>query len=396
MSAAMELDQSITKYESYVRADPHNGLLWLELGDFYHRARRFEEAIACFERCLAESPDTVSARSRMASVRISQNRFSDAQAILLELLRAEPENSALHFNLGLARFYQDQWSEANDCFSRALSLGLKSRDNLAYLTRSLHHLGKMREAIEFCSQWQAQAKDDESQAYLALLEMDDGNMARAQELAQEVLTRDPENLHASTVIGSYSVEQQEMETAEKLFQNILRREPENPRAWLGLGLVRLYRQEHVGAIVALEKAVQLMPDHSGTIVALAWVRLAAKDLPGSEKTFRKAIAVDRNFAEAHGGLASALALQVRVDEARQEVRLAHGLDAQNFGGHFAQAVLLKIRGKDEMAKKLLADLLQHAPAPDSQSLIEHLRVYGAKQLQKTPPPRAGKPSNDRQ
>ena len=32
-----------------------------------------------------------------------------------------------------------------------------------------------------------------------------------------------------------------------------------------------------------------------------------------EKPFREAVAVDRNFSEAHGGLASALAMQVRVD-----------------------------------------------------------------------------------
>ena len=388
-SAGSSLELSIAKHESYVKADPHNALLWLALGDLYHRAARFEEAVAAFERCLVESPRHSAARSRIASVRISQHRFSEAEAILLELVGEEPDQAPLLYNLGLAQFYQDKWREAQENFDRALSLGLKTRDNLAYLTRSLHRLGRMREAIESGSRWAAEAQDDASKAYLALLEMDDGNMPRARELAQEVLARDPENLHASAVAGAYSVEQQDMEAAERFFNNVLRREPENPRAWLGVGLVQLYQQKHAEAIAALERAVSLMPDNSGTIVALGWARLAAKDARGAERTFRQAVAVDRNFAEAHGGLASTLALQARVDEAQQEVRVALRLDRAGFGASFARTVLLKIRGKEELAKELLAKVLQQAPAEGAQPLIEQVRIYGAKQLPKAPPSPSG-------
>lgn len=386
------LQTSIERHESYIKADPHNALLWVSLGDLYHRAGRLEEALASFERSQLEAPESPAAKGRMASVRISQHRFADAERVLGELANLEPENPALAYNLGLAQFYQDKWREAQASFDRALALGLKTRDNLAYLTRSLHHLGKMREAIGSCEQWLAQTSGDEARAYLALLEMDDGNMARAQELAQDVLARDPENLHASTVAGSYSVEQQDMESAERFFGRILERQPQNGRAWLGMGLVRLYQQKHAEAIPALDEAVRLMPDNSGTIVALGWAKLAARDARAAERTFRQAVAVDRNFAEAHGGLASALALQGRADEAQHEVKLASGLDRMNFGGRFAQTVLFKIRGNTEAATDLLAELLQQAPAPDAKPLIEHLRSYGVKHLPKTPP---GKPDGPR-
>ena len=380
------LQSSIAKHESYIKADPHNALLWVTLGDLYHRAGRLEEALASFERSQIEAPDSAAAKSRIASVRISQHRFADAERVLGELAKAEPENPALLYNLGLAQFYQDRHREAQRNFDRALALGLNTRDNLAYLTRSLHHLGKMREAIGFCEQWLAQASGEEAKAYLALLEMDEGNMARAHELARDVLARDPENLHASTVAGSYSVEQQDMEAAEKYFRRIVERQPQNGRAWLGMGLVRLYQQQHAESIEALGEAVRLMPDNSGTIVALGWAKLAARDARAAERTFRQAVAADRNFAEAHGGLASALALQGRADEAQQEAKLATGLDRMNFGGRFAQSVLFKIRGNTEAATELLVKLMEQAPAPDSKPLIEHLRTYGMKHLPKTPPP----------
>src|ERR1051325_215038 len=217
------LQSSIEKHESYIKADPHNPLLWVAMGDLYHRAGRLEEALASFERSQLEAPESPAAKSRIASGRISQHRFAQAAAILRELAGAQPDSAALLYNLGLTQFYQDKWREAQASFDRALALGLKTRDNLAYLTRSLHHLGKTREAIGSCEQWLAQAPGEPGGASRALLEMDDGNMARAQELAQDVLARDPENLHASAVAGSYSVEQQDMEAAERFFGRILER-----------------------------------------------------------------------------------------------------------------------------------------------------------------------------
>lgn len=387
-----ELEAAITKYESYVKADPQNAMLWLALGDYYHRAGRFEQALASFEHSLKESPDLVAARSRIALVYISQHRFAEATTLLRELLASAPDDASLCYNLGLALFYQQQWSEAEQQFSHALVLGLRTHDNLAYLSRCLHYLGKTREAIEFCSLWMADARDDISQAYLALLEMDDGNMPRARELADQVLTRDPDNVDAGIVVGTASVEQQEMATAEKLFANILRHQPENPRAWLGLGMIYLYQQKHSESIAALDKANRLMPDNSGTLVALGWAHLAARNVRGAEQTFRRALEVDHNFGEAHGGLASALALQGRVDEARESTRVAHRLNPANFGGHFANTVMLSLQGKTELATRRLAELLQQAPAPDAPSLLEHLRLYGIKHTQ----PPMGTPDVPRQ
>src|SRR5712671_1919122 len=105
------LQQSIGKYESYIKADSSNPLLWVALGDLYHRAGRFEEAVASFERSEIESPRGSAAKSRIAAVRISQHRFAEAEAILRELLEAEPQDAALLYNLGLAQFYQDRWPE---------------------------------------------------------------------------------------------------------------------------------------------------------------------------------------------------------------------------------------------------------------------------------------------
>ena len=380
MTLVAETDQSIARYESFVKMDPHNAQLWVALGDLYHKVKRLDEALASFERASQEAPDMPSAKSRIASVLITQHRFADAETVLRDLLRAEPDSPALHFNLALSQYYQRKWTDAFDNFSGALARGMRSNETYAYLARTLHFLGRMREALEFCNQWVVQAGDSASSGYRALLEMDEGNMARAVELAREVLERDPTNTDAAVVTGTHAVENQEMLEAERAFEDVLKREPDNGRAWLGLGMVRMYHQKHADAIGALEKAIEYMPDSSGTIVALGWAHLVNRDLAASERAFRHAVDVDRGFAEAHGGLASAFALQVKVDAAEQSIAVANRLDRNNFGAQFARSVILKIQGRGETAQRIIAGLLERAPAPDAKSLIEQIRLYGAKQL----------------
>src|SRR5215471_15786781 len=109
MEPREDVTSAIGRYESYVRADPGNPLLWMNLGDLYHKVSRFDEAIACFERCLHDHPEFSGARSNLAAVMISQHRFSEAERVLRGLLAESSGNPDLLFNLGLSLFYQGRW-----------------------------------------------------------------------------------------------------------------------------------------------------------------------------------------------------------------------------------------------------------------------------------------------
>lgn len=393
MERSEDLTRRIDRYESYVRADPGNPLLWVNLGELYHQVSRFDEAIACFERCLHDHPQFTSARGHLAAVMISQHRFDDAERVLRGLLREASDNSALLFNLGISLYYQKRWPEAERAFSDAQARGLSTPESYAYRARCRHYAGDMEQAIRFARQWVDAAGDghaddnSESRGYLALLYMDQGDLTRARQLAGEVLLASPENIHAGLVMGTASIEAQEIVRAAEQFERILAREPDNSRAWLGIGLARLYQQRHEDAIAALEKAVQLIPDSVGIRVTLGWATLAARDLVGAERVFREALEVDHNFGEAHGGLAATLALQMRIDDARAAIRLARRLDAHGFGSLFAQTVVLKLQGKDKAATEILAGLLQQAPSPDGKTLIEQIEIFTRKN-----PVRGGTPT----
>lgn len=378
-------EAAIERYQRYLEDDPANTLLLLSLGDLHHRAGHLQEAAACYERSLAISGSNAVARSRLAAVLISQHRFAEAEAALAPLTESEPDDASLWHNLGLARYFQKRWREALDAFERAQTLGLDLAENFAYLTYAYHHLGATEKARALASKWLQRAPTAATRGYVALLEMDAGNMEAAAQQAEAVLAEMPDNTDAGVVVGMWSIEHQDMERARVEFERVTRAEPDNPRAWLGFALMATYLQQHDDALAAFERTLALMPANVGITVAYAWEKYAAKDIPGAESMFRKAVEIDRNFGEAHGGLAAMLVMQNRREEARREIELARRLAPEGFGWVYAQSVLLALEGQRARGEKILAGALDRSLRPGGPTLMENIRVFLDQQARRAPP-----------
>ena len=368
-------EAAILRYERYLAADPENTLLLLTLGDLHHRAGHLQQALDCYERSRAIDPSNAVAQSRVAAVMISQHRFAEAEAMLAPLVEGQPDDASLWHNLGLARYFQKRWRDALDAFERAQSLGLDVAENFAYLTYGYHHLGETEKALALADQWMQRAPTTATRGYVALLEMDAGNMEAAAQHAQAVLAETPDNTDAGVVVGMWSIERQDMERARSEFERVTRAEPDNPRAWLGFALMATYLQQHDEALAAFERTLALMPANVGITVAHAWEKYAAKDISGAESTFREAIGIDRNFGEAHGGLAVMLVMQNRREEARREMELGRRLAPQGFGWVYAQSILLALEGQRDKGEKVLAGALDRSLRPGGPTLMENIRIF---------------------
>ncbi len=373
MSSSAE--SSIARHEGYLEADPDNPFLLTALGDVYHRSGRFDEALACFAKCLSLQPRPAVPLGRIAGVMLSKHRFADAETLLRRLCEANPRNGALHHDLGLALFYQRRWRDALAAFDCAQREGLDGGDTRRYRTYVLHHLGLVNEAIESCRAWLQRDAAGAANGYLAVLEMDKGDLPGAYRRACEILRADARNADAALVAGMYLTEQQDIAGAREQFDRLLALEPDNSRAWFGIGLTHLYREEHAAAIEALEKALAADPAHLGALVTLGWSRFANRDLPGAEQVFRQAVAVNRTFGEAHGGLAVTLVFQNRRQEARRHAVIARRLDRHGFGALWARAGLLALDGKREQGEAEVAAALERRVTSDGRTLFEHLQFF---------------------
>ena len=157
----------------------------------------------------------------------------------------------------------------------------------------------------------------------------------------------------------------------------LRLEPDNPRALLGLGMVAM-REEKIGlAREVLEQAYALMPENFGTLVILGWTQIAADDPLAAEGYFRRALELNRGFAETHGGLASALVMQDRREEARTEIKLAKRLGG-SFGVGYAESILLGLEQGQAAGSELFTQRLRQLPDPMRSQLQAEIRRLAAR------------------
>lgn len=376
----------IARYEGYRRADPGNVHLLLALGDLYHHAGRFDDALAAFRAGLTADPQFAALRSREASVLLSLHRFAEAEAAIRPLIDADPGNPALQHNLGLALYHQHKFEAARGAFAAAASGG--ESETWRHLAYASHHAGDLESARSAAARWAELAPSTRAEGYLALVEFDSLDHDGAYRRARATLEADPDNVDASVVGGVEALEQQDIDRAERLYAQASSLEPDNARAWLGVALVRLYREEHARAIEAFERSLALDPRNTGTLVALGWTHIAIANYPGAERAFRRALVVDHNFGEAHGGLASALVMQDRRDEAQREIALARRLAARGFGYVYAQGVLLGLQGQVELGGRLIDRALERPARPGLPSLREQLRVFTSRRLPPQLPPPA--------
>jgi tetratricopeptide (TPR) repeat protein len=173
--------------------------------------------------------------------------------------------------------------------------------------------------------------------------------------------------------------QVDIAAAQVSFEDVLAAHPQLGRGWLGLGLTKLQRSRVQDAITDLQRAAQCLPDHIGTWHALAWTHLLQGDAIASRAIFERALALNRNFAETHGGLAAVAALQGRTKDAHASIRRALKLDSQTMSVRYARIVLLQRAGRHREAQAVLDDVLDR-PAPDGGAplrdrvVAQHLRL----------------------
>lgn len=366
--------QQVARYESYLELDPNNATLWVAFGDVLHREGEFERAESTFQRALNIQPGNSIAKARIAAVAISRQHFERAESMLRELIAAGEQDHAVLFNLGLALYYQRRFDAALAVFEQVVGVS-RSVDARYHLLSCLHNLNRLGEAIDRGEQFLRRSSSADVEGLLALILMDEGRMEAAVAHAQVVARTHPDNADAAAVLSTHALENQEMREAGEHLQVLTAKEPRNLRGWQGLALIELHGQRHSEALRYLERARDCEPQNTGTLITMGWTHLTAHDYAQAERTFRAGLQIDRNDAELHGGLASALVMLRQFDEARQEVTRARRLDSNCFGAAFAESVLLRLSGNEQRSTQVMADLLNSSPRQGGATLLDGLMKY---------------------
>lgn len=142
-----------------------------------------------------------------------------------------------------------------------------------------------------------------------------GRQAEALAMLQQVVARDPSNIHARTNLGNMLTETDRLQEAREAFEQVLAQSPTAAAAHANLGVVLVKQDELVAAEAAFRRAIELDPGHGSAIHNLASL-LWDLDRIGEALTFyQQSLVLMPYDGESYRRVGASLAALGRNDEA---------------------------------------------------------------------------------
>lgn len=338
---AASIQQQLQLLLGRVAKEPESWDLRADLFDTALGAGAFDVARSEAERALAQHPEDAAWQHRWGVFLLATKQHAEAQRVFEGLIEKGFRAPAILSNLAFALYRQGRVEAA----SQALGPLVDARDpdaSMAWVLwlRCQHRLDRTSAALErFRNRIGRYPVPPEAFGVASIMALDEEQAAHARLWCDAALRVVPDQMEALVTKGTLAVADQDPRAALGWFQRALEQNPADGRCWSGVGLALVMARDLRGADEAFQKAVATMPEHVGTWIAWGWCLFGLNRLLDARGSFERALEIDRNFGESHGGLAVVLAKLGRVGEAKDEIALAKRLDPNGMSARYAEAVL---------------------------------------------------------
>lgn len=364
-----EPHNKLQRLMALLAADPQNRALRSDCVALALQQRDYNVAQQLSEAALVRDPMDAQAKFERASALMGLRQFEAALVNLTELTQGADTDPAVSQNIGLCHYLLENYAAARPHLETVYAKGVHSTDLLRLLLSTLHHVGAVDEAVKIASSVDDTAKHDGSLAgVLALLYLDAEQPAQAARWSARALVANPNSVDGLVVQGTLRVGAFDLPTARQQFEHALSRAPTTARAWVGLSLASLAENDFVQARSQIEQGLRYMPQHVGSWHVLAWIDLMQGRLNEAHASFERALELDRNFAESHGGLAAIAALRGDRATAERLADIAERLNPHCLAAKFARSTLLKGAGDAEGARDTLMKALSGVSPRDGSAI----------------------------
>lgn len=183
---------------------------------------------------------------------------------------------------------------------------------------------------------------------------------RAEQFAEEAVTRWPTSAAAHYLKGDVLVEAEEPEAAEAEYRKALERGASSTgRTKLAAAL--RYQGKLEAAIAELAEAQRLDPAYARARNDLGMILRAQRKLPEAIAEYREAIRLDPDSTDAHNGLGVTLANSGKLDEALAEFREIVRIDPDSTIGYYNLSYALADLDRDVESAAALREVIRINP-----------------------------------
>jgi serine/threonine protein kinase/Flp pilus assembly protein TadD len=278
--------------------------------------------------------------------KIEKKKLGERLDLLRRIQDAYPGDLQANVCLGLELLDSQHPAEAITYFTAALAL---RPDNPGlYFNRAIarHRVSEVDAAIADCRKAVTYAADYEvARFFLIQMLLDRKRWDEAigecrAVLARDSKARDFKNVPACYYLGKALHGKNQFDEAAGAYRAALALDPKYEDARFDLINLLLHTKQWDEAICEC----RAVPRDSKTVLTYYHLGIALRnknELEEAEGAYRKALALDPNFARAHVNLGVTLEHQNRVDEAIREYRTAIALDPRNINAHRNLGVALR-------------------------------------------------------
>ena len=146
-AAREENERAIEEYTQALALAPGASQLHLAIGSLYLKQRKYEEALAAFEKELRNDRYSVTALTRAGEVYFVTGATDEAEKVLTQAIAINPASASTNKTLGRVYFKKGEYAKSVEHLQTALRLGVREDENLYYhLGRAFRMLGNREEA----------------------------------------------------------------------------------------------------------------------------------------------------------------------------------------------------------------------------------------------------------
>jgi tetratricopeptide (TPR) repeat protein len=278
--------------------------------------------------------------------------FKTAQSLFGSIWSTYPDTGKLGYNLALAEYNMQQFSNGEATLRRLISAGHESSDIYNLLAWCLYKQDDFKGAAAGLDKAIALDPADETN-YLdgGMMLLEHHLYQAALDAAEKTLEVAPESYRGHRLKALVELKMGRVNDAEALYQRAVKLNPADAQAIAGLATAQLDKGNADQAEETLKKAIERLPREALLYQAYGSMLLWGEGENGNAsearavELLRKAIALDGSLAEAHYQLGKRALREDRVGEAQQELKAAVKLDPLSSKNHYALAQVFRKLGR---------------------------------------------------
>jgi tetratricopeptide (TPR) repeat protein len=312
--------EAVKSFEEAVRLIPDKAEAHYRLADIYVQQGKFDLAIPEYKRAIELDPNLAKPYQGLGLIYTKKGKADEAIRYYEEAIKRDPYDSASYYNMARCYFrlrkreegrkMMEMFNRMKEYEEKVMSYKKAHRENpgnpmLHIELAQLHYeYGNLDEVIKEY-EYAIYIAPDFAVAYnnLALAYLERNMFEKAKKAFQKTLELNPKAATAHLGLGQLYTRQGSLEQAEEHFKKAVELAPEYEPAYVGLVETYIRKGDISGAIETYARFVKVNPKSPTSWLRLGVLQLKGERFDEAEASFKRAMELDPDYAEAYNNLA---------------------------------------------------------------------------------------------